>query len=252
MALNIKTSKYSFIQFASSDTITACGTDGIMLCLPVYDRDDIAFQFVLEADTTEEADALCDRLNESISLGIKLNCGDSNFSTFAQKPERFRISERQVLYNWQHGMDGFESVDIGDCFYISVLATTNSYPLVTQTFCSNCLQKISSDCHTSVIEYGNDEDAFDFNYCNSATTDDDAGIDCSPQFIQFTNVPTLVIPYTASMAAKYGSMPSVTTWIYAPDGSLQSMGIEATFDTYPVTKIMLNFGGNASGVVRIS
>ncbi|MBA3830082.1 MAG: hypothetical protein H0X33_14165 [Taibaiella sp.] len=142
-------------------------------------------------------------------------------------------------------MDGFENVTIGHCFYINV--TTG-----VQHFCSNCLQKISDDCHTSVIEYSNDEDAFDFNYCNSVGTSDDAGVDCSPTLIQFTNVPTLVIPYTASMVTKYGVLPSVKSWLYAPDGSLQEMGITERFDAYPPSQIMFDFGGPASGVIRIS
>lgn len=245
MSLNIIASANSFIQWSESNVTTACGQHGIELCLPVYDANDIWFQFVIEADTIAEADALCDRANAAVVMGIRLACSDPNFATFIQKPDRFRISERQVLYNWQHPIVNFDRVAIGDCFYFSVTAAS-------QTFCSNCLQKIINDCHTSVIEYGNDEDAFGFNYCNSATTDDDVELDCSPQYIQFTNVPTLVIPYTASMRAKYGDLPSVSTWIYAPDSSLQAMGIEATFDAYPVNTIYLNFGGPASGVIRIS
>lgn len=248
MSLVIKTSKFSFLQFYQPADIN-CGGQTVDLCLPIFDKSDLAFQFVLEADTQAAADYLCDIDNSLLTIGIKLQCQDGFFSVFTLKTERYRISDRQILYNWQHGLGaGFDLITIGHCFYVAIHVNIG---YTFYEWCSNCFQKIGSDCHTSVLEYGNTENAFDFNYCNSGVVDENAVADCSPTEITFPNLSTLTIPYTAALAAKYGPLPTVQVWIYAPDGTLQDMGISSKFDAYPVSNIIFDFGGPASGVIKI-
>jgi len=241
MAYNIISPKFSFVQFGGSDYSESCEGQ-IGFCLPVYQPTDIAFQFIIVADDSTEADALCDLHNTAIKLGTKQNCSDV-LTPFTSKPERYRLSDTQILFNWQHGIQNLADFKINECFRIGVDVPGDS-------FCSNCLIRIDSDCYTAVLEYGNEENSFGFNYCNSGTEEEDV-IDCSPTIISFTNQATMVIPYTAAMVAKYGVLPAVQTWIYNTAGELQDMGISSKFDTYPPTKILFDFGGPASGIIKI-
>ena len=254
MAIRIKTPSQSFVQFEESDMITACEFDAFSLCLPVFEDNDVAFQFVLETDTSDEADGLCGSNNEVV-IGIAENCQEDRLITFDGIPEKFRISPTQVLYNWGHGLPDFGTViSRGECFIIKI-TVSNLYE-----FCSNCFQRITDDCHTSVIDYGNNENAFGFNYC--ATTPvpgtggggsggGDTGT-CDPLFVTFNNQSVLAIPYTASLKAQYGNIPTVNVWIYDTNGDLVDMGIRVTFDAYPPTLLKFDFGGPASGVIKIS
>lgn len=247
MALSIISPANSFVQFDSSEVIQSCEFRDIDLCLPVYEDDDVNFQFVIEADTEEEADALCSLTNEGFSIGLVRECAGALIITFSETPERYRISDLQVLYNWSHGMTGFSTaIGVGECFMIKVI-------IGEQSFCSNCFQRIFQPCHTSVIEYGNDDNAFGFNYCNSAAVGSGGDVgDCDPTFIGFTNQSTLAIPYTASMVAKYGNVPTIKAWLYDTNGELVNMSVRQALDTYPPTQILIDLGGLASGILKIS
>lgn len=245
MAYRILSPTNSFVQFGESNLIQSCNYADITLCLPVYEEDDVYFQFVVAADSAEEADALCDLTNSIVVVGLAQNCAGTLIKTFEEKPNRFRISETQVLYNWSHGLPGFaDVVNIGGCFVIKVI--------IDESFdaCSNCFNRIASDCHTSVVEYGNEDNFAGFNYCNSAGVDPETET-CDPTFISFTNQSTLVIPYTASMVAKYGTVPTMKVWIY--EGTeLVNMSVRQAFDAYPPTELRIDMGGNATGIVKIN
>jgi len=100
----------------------------------------------------------------------------------------------------------------GKCFYIRVIVDEVNY-------CTNCFQRIPEDCFTSVIDYGNEDNFAGFNYCNGGGVDGDTDI-CEPYVVTFTNQSTVAIPYTASLSAKYGPVPTVQVWIYDIDGNL--------------------------------
>lgn len=245
MAYRILSPTNSFVQFFESNLIQSCNYADITLCLPVYEEDDVYFQFVVSADSSEEADALCDLDNSMVVIGLAQNCAGGLIKTFEEKPNRFRISETQVLYNWSHGLPGFaDVVNVGACFVIKVTIDESV------DACSNCFNRIASDCHTSVIEYGNEDNFAGFNYCNSAGVDPETDT-CDPTFISFTNQSTLVIPYTASMQAKYGTVPTIKVWIY--EGTeLVNMTVRQAFDAYPPTELRFDFGGNATGIIKIN
>jgi hypothetical protein len=249
MAYSVSSPRNSFVQFGGSSVIQSCNFADLSLCLPVLDEDDAWFQFIV-AGSEEEIDTLCDIENELITLSIIDGCDGGTLKTFTEKPDRYRISSTQMLYNWQHGFPGFASVvTVGQCFNVLV-EIQGLYGTVTG--CSNCFQRIAVGCHTSVIEYGNDDNAFGFNYCNSEGEAGNAGDPCEPTFIEFTDIPTLTVPYTASMAAQYGAVPTIKVWIYDENGVLVNMSVRQAFDTYPPTQIMFDFGGNATGVIKIS
>lgn len=245
MAYRILSPANSFVQFGESNLVQSCNYADITLCLPVYDEDDVYFQFIVAADTEEEADALCDLTNSLVVVGLAESCATGLIKTFTEKPDRYRISPFQVLYNWSHGLPGFaEAVNVGDCFVIKVTIDE------TTDACSNCFNRIASDCHTSVLEYGNEDNFAGFNYCNSEAVDEESDT-CDPTFISFTNQSTLVIPYTTAMVNKYGNVPTIKVWIY--EGTeLVNMSVRQAFDTYPPTELRFDFGGPATGIIKIS
>lgn len=249
MAIRIKAPTHSFIQFDETDAIDSCQFSPTVLCLPVYADNDIAFQFILETDTQDEADSLCDLHNQLIAIGIVESCDEEMVLEFSDKPDRFRVSSTDVLYNWEHGLPNFGSViSKGQCFFIKI---TLQLPYQAYDFCSGCLQRIADPCHTSVLEYGNDDNAFGFDYCGGTVIDDGSGQTCDPLIIQFTNRTDIAIPYTTELQLKYGSTPTVQVWIY--DGSeLVDMAIRVSFDAFPPTLIKADFGGLSSGIIKIS
>lgn len=247
MSYRIVSPSNSFVQFGASNLVTSCNYADIALCLPVFEDDDVYFQFVVESDSIEEADALCDLDNSMVVVGLAEDCAGALIKTFTEKPDRYRISDYQVLYNWSHGLPGFQQVvEVSGCFVIKV--TINE----SVDACSNCFQRIAGDCHTSVLEYGNEDNFAGFNYCNSAAVDAGSDGDCDPTFISFTNQTNLAIPYTASMVAKYGNIPTLKIWLYDANGELVNMSVRQAFDTYPPTEIRIDLGGLATGILKIN
>lgn len=246
MAYRILSPANSFVQFGESNLVQSCNYADFSLCLPVFEEDDVRFQFIVAADTEEEADALCDLENSLVLVGLAESCATGLIKTFSEKPDRFRISPFQVLYNWSHGLPGFSDVvNVGDCFVIKVVIDESTEA------CSNCFNRIASDCHTSVLEYGNEDNFAGFNYCNSEAVDQESET-CDPTFISFTNQSTLNIPYTASMINKYGNVPTMKVWIYDTNGELVNMSVRQAFDAYPPTELRFDFGGPATGIIKIS
>jgi len=255
MAITIISPTNSFIRFGESAAAPLCIWGNIDYCLPVYQDEDIYFQFVVQG-TSDEVDSLCTQDGSEITVSLVSECSTDPLLTFAEKPERFRLSDTQVLYNWSHGLPGFTGpVTVGSCFKIQVTieATPYGYPLETLVSCSNCFERIGSDCFTSVVEYGNDEDGFGFKYCYGGDIEGGGSdtIECGPTVVTFASVATLAIPYTAFLSNKYGVFPTVQVWVYDGTGQLLNMGITAAFDTYPPTMINIDTGGPSSGIVVI-
>jgi hypothetical protein len=244
MGYSIITPQSSFVRFDGEAAETHCIHGTFNNCLPVYAEADIAFQFVVEADTIEEANALC-AIYAGIQMGLVGDCDQEGFDVeFEEVPERYRISDLQVLYNWPHGLPGMLGFyNTGDCFYIRVIVED-------VTGCSNCFQRIPDDCFTSVVEYGNDENFAGFNYCNAGGIDSE-DTTCDKTVIEFVNKETMTVPYTAALQSMYGEMPTVQVWIYDPGGALVNMNTSVTFDAMPPTQINFDFGGLASGVIVI-
>lgn len=252
MALTIINSPHSFVRFGEPDSFEHCIFGTVQYKIPVFSQDDVNFQFIVQTDTEAEADALCSVDSSEIDMELVPDCNNMEvLLSLPEKPSRFRLSATQVLYNWQHGFTGWPGpIQDKECFKIKVTISTNYGQLIS---CSNFFQRITDDCYTSVIEYGNDEDAFGFKYCTGGAIDDggDTPADCSPTVVTFFNESTLSIPYTAQLQDKYGLVPSIQVWIYDDQGQLVNMGITATFDAIPPTVLNFDFGGNASGIIVI-
>lgn len=246
MAYSIITPTNSFVRFDNEAPESHCIHGTFKDCLPVYAESDVAFQFVVQAETVEEANALCTLGDTGIQIGLISDCDQEGFDVlFDELPERYRISELQVLYNWPHGLPGMLGFyNEGDCFFVRVIVDE-------VVRCSNCFQRIPDDCFTSVLEFGNDENFAGYNYCNAGEATVDGSTVCEPTIVEFVNKETLTIPYTAGLSSMYGVVPTVQVWIYDVDGNLVNMGITASFDAIPPTVINFDFGGLASGVIVI-
>lgn len=245
MAVTIVTPTNSFVRFDGTGLFNHCKWGEQDFCLPVVSEDDVAFQFIVLGDTVEEIDDLCDPLTSGLQIGLVADCEQAEFDIeFTETPERYRISPLQILYNWPHGFPGMiGTYSENDCFSVRVIVGGVQA-------CSNCFSRMVSDCFTSVIEYGNDENFAGFNYCNAGEAIADSAT-CEPYVVNFTDRSTLIIPYTAGLQSQFGEVPTVQAWIFDPMGVPTNMGISITFDGLPPTLINLDFGGPASGSVII-
>lgn len=254
MAISIISPTNSFVRFGEAAADALCLWGNINFCLPIYAEDDWYFQWVVEG-TESEIDSLCTQTGDEITVSLVSDCLAEPLITFAEKPERIRLSTTQALYNWRSSFTGFAGVvAVGECFkvQVTIAATPYGYPAEELTSCSNCFERIASDCFTSVVEFGNDEDAFGYKYCYGGNLPGTGGAEnCDPTVVTFVGVATLDIPYTAQLQDQYGPLPTVQVWIYDGTGQLLNMGITAAFDTYPPSMISLDFGGVASGIVVI-
>lgn len=244
MAVTIVSPTKSFIQFNQPDPVPHCLWPDIgEFCLQAYENADYNFQFVLQAETEAEANAICTMDGSGIEIGLT---DEAASYPFTSTPQRVRISPTQVLFNWGHGLEGMvENFSVGDCFKIYV-------EYAEAVWLSNCFKRIGNDCFTSVLEYGNDENFAGFSYCGGgAIGDEDESTICEPTISQFINQSTLTIPYTAMLQDKYGLMPTVQVWLYDGSGNLVNAGITVQFDAFPPTQLMFDFGGVASGVIVI-
>jgi len=161
MAIAIINNDHSFIQFNAPDSFMHCVFGEIRQCLPVINPDDIAFQFVVTADSPAEADDLCEAAGYNVDVQLVRHCNDSApIIEFGAHPTTFRINTNQIAYDFNSGFPGFPyDLKPNECFYIRIKIDD------VIKGCSNCLQRITDECFTSVVEYGNEDDAFGFEYC---------------------------------------------------------------------------------------
>lgn len=247
MGYSIVTSPFSFISFDGEDIVSGCGYPAFRMCLPVINDDDIAFQFWIVTDTKAEADALCDKANAQVTVGLVHDCIDANYAVqFSGKPARSRLNDNTVCFDWSYLPNFGQYISVDSCFYIRVKV------MGTTSFCSNCFVRKLSDCYSAVLAYSNDDDAFGFSYCGGDVIGASTDTPCVPLFVPFSNQSTLAIGYSTSLQDKYGPIPNVTVWLYNGLGELVNSGLQVKFDTYPATLISIDLGGPASGVVKIS
>lgn len=251
----------SFIQFTANST-EHCIWGTVAFTLPVLNPDDIAFQFFLTG-TEEEVDSLMSFSGTGLVRVGLADVDDNNLLEFTGNPSRFRLSDTLMAYNWEGGLQNFdEFITEGTCFRIYVDYADNF-------FYSNKLERISSNCFSSVVEYAGEDDSFGFNYCADAIpgaivappSTDPGEVDpppspdpdpvCEPTVITFTNMSLMIIPYTAQLEAAYGPVPTVQAWIYDETAELVNPGIVIKLDSAPPTQITIDFGGPASGIVII-
>lgn len=266
MGVQVRSPRFSFVQFSTfgyyygftQEEHSTCFPSEVQFCLPVYAYDDVAFQFIVQTDTVAEANELCTLgASAKVKVGLVRECSDSaflvDFDADGYAPQRYRISETEVLYNWPHGFPGFDILLApSDCFYVQVKVLMDSG---TVTGCSNCFQRVgSASCFESVLEYGAEQNIFGFNYCGSGSLfEDEEEAVCEPTIVQFVDATTISHPYTALMQELYGDVPTVEIFIYdALTDKYLKANIQVGFDAYPPTLIQADLGGLATGFMKIS
>lgn len=248
MAIVIISPKFSFVNFTESLTVDSELWPDLYEVLPVVEDSDVWFQFILQTDTKAEADTLCADMGSIVKLGIANSCAENNILNFTDLPERYRIDDTHVLYNWVHGLPLFGTViDDGECFIIKI---TINDGMDSTHFCSGLFKRYLNSAFTAVLDYTNSDNFADFDYCGGVSIDQQA-VDCTPTEISFTNQTVLDIPYTALLQSKYGVVPTVQCWVRDISGNLRNPGLEITLDAFPPTNIHVDLGGMASGILKI-
>lgn len=255
MAITIKSPKFSFVRFDNEVLQKTCNPLAIDYHLPVAYYDDISFQFFVETGTKDEATALFDLGNNLVTVGIAKGCDDDllvNYRTaLGLKPERARLSDKQILYTWPHGFPLFDAhIGMEECFVVKVDVNGTAA-------CSNTFQRIAEDCYTAVLEYGSTQNIFDFNYCMAGETDTGGEPEpvpaCEPTIVQFQNVEKIDYFYSPAMRQKYGDIPTVKFWFLdEATGKYYSPVIDVRFNAVPPTRILADLGGPATGYFKIS
>lgn len=166
MPLTIINNPNSFVQFGAADSFTHCVFGEVRQCLPVYDSGDLSFQILVDAGNSSDAALLCELGGDAVLLEIMRDCDDAvPVATAGDVFETVRIGATVIAFNFHFPLPGFPySLKDGECFYLR--ASIDASPFLLEA-CSNCMQRITNDCFTSVIKYRCDEDAFGFVYCGA-------------------------------------------------------------------------------------
>ena len=163
--------KYSFINFNIADTSEKCCMGDNIFCLPVVNDDDIIFQFNLNFDTLANTNHAWSAPHDVVKLslldvtGAELHNWTTTDSLYFEK---YRTGLTSITYIWRNGLTGLADLIACDkCFSLHVSADfTLGGTAHHKDATSNCLIRKCNDCFTSVIEYYNDDDYAEFEYCN--------------------------------------------------------------------------------------
>lgn len=148
--------KYSFIKFGFS-------SPDFGYCLPIIEDSDFTFQVLSKSTTAAEADTVWALPVDSWKLILVDNNGAElrNWTvTDGYVFSRYRVSDTNIIFYWSLPFNEFDSlVDCGECFNLKLVTPD-------ETYFSNCFKRICEDGYLTILEYWNDEDYAEFNYCN--------------------------------------------------------------------------------------
>lgn len=136
----------SFVQVAS--TVEDTCHMSISLCLPVYDSNDVAFQF---KDNTPGA--------ETYKVGIFVD--GSLVGSYANMYKVDLGSGMNLVH--MPSLPSVASLEDGQCFQLRVQVQIKDVGAIN-LFSTNCFYKLGNKCWTSRITYRCDEDSFGFTY----------------------------------------------------------------------------------------
>lgn len=137
--------KNSFVQAIDAMVHDNCA-EQVSLCLPVYDKDDVAFQFL-----TSKYDSYQYMIQDgAFPQGPYTNL----------KVVSYTSTVDLVMFIGFYEMD---KIKCGECFSIKMYGKMRTGDPVL-LFQSNCFEKICDKCYTSKITYRCEEDSFDFIY----------------------------------------------------------------------------------------
>jgi hypothetical protein len=168
---NIISPKYSFVNFNPANSTANCCIGENEVCLPVCAETDLIFQFDITTANIQDAN---DLMNNSVSdiqlllLDVNGNLVHNWTATDNLLFERYRTSATQVTYLWRNPLLGLIGlIQYNQCFSFKIYASTSiNSNIETKAAFSNCFILKSNDCFTSVLDYANNENYADFEYCN--------------------------------------------------------------------------------------
>lgn len=192
MAIRIISPQFSFVRFSDQQIVNTGWYEsplpGVQLgfSIPVSVKTDLAFQFIVEADTDIEAEEVCQfptltgfniKINNGPIMGPAFTSGDFAALATAQYAlsttlERYRISTTQVLF-YVPLMDllDLSILQAGQCFQIALQVIRPVIPITMQAHAiSNVFRYIGANTnYTSLLEYDSEMDEVGFTYEPSAT-----------------------------------------------------------------------------------
>lgn len=180
MSITLVSPQFSFVQFDNTDPVPSCIGDAKFL-LPISNENDLAFQFKIVTDTVQESiDVLATPLTNIALVVLKgtnntsgtivANTARNYLALDGKKFIAYRTGKKEITFVWVNGLPLIQNyiyINLSACFQLCVIATfTSGEETVNINAFSNGLKLISPDSYTSILEYNNDEDSYDFRYCN--------------------------------------------------------------------------------------
>jgi hypothetical protein len=164
MAITVTSPTNSFLTFQDTTYLTESNC-GIVKpwCFPVYDDDDIKFQFTITDDGGNV-------FGDNFSAGVEATSG--SYYNIAVFSDVVPIDDYSAYVQINLAGTGiFDNLINGDCFTIKIYYRSfDTIPPPPPTLIGTiqqCFQKISDPCFTSRLIYLNNEDAFGFVYPSS-------------------------------------------------------------------------------------
>lgn len=164
-------------------------------CIPVIEETDTYFQAIVSSEIYAEIEAMMDAVVPIFHLLLldgATNTEDEftvvhDFTlTNELSFEKYRTGMFEITLQWRSPLAGIKEIlDCGDCFQLGIARVLSSEfsgeftdefseefsvggSSVTYDFItiSNCFKRSCADCFTTVLEYYNDDDYAEFNYCH--------------------------------------------------------------------------------------
>jgi hypothetical protein len=193
--MQISSPAYSFVKFDSTEAFNNCCNGDQEFCIPLIEETDTYFQIKITSDDYAEIQAIMSSPPEAFDLLLLAGSGNTpdNFSANVIRDwtvndglvfEINRTGILEITLQWRSPFKDIKTlIDCGNCFQLAFIRTGEfsgefsdefgdefdmDGETVTYDFIaiSNCFKRFCDDCFTSVLEYYNDDDYAEFNYCN--------------------------------------------------------------------------------------
>ena len=173
--MDISSPKYSFVQFNAPASGAPCCDEDSSFCIPVVTESDTYFQFRINCATFAETQDVWNSPIGDMQLVLLKGTGNTPATLAANtlrnwtfddslQFEKNRTGTTEITYQWRQPFkDVMTLVDCDGCFQLAIINVTPNPQIVVF---SNCFTRICEDCFTSVLDYNNEDDAYDFRYCN--------------------------------------------------------------------------------------
>jgi len=196
--MQIVNPQYSFVKFGSVEDAAACCDADQSFCIPVIEETDTYFQIKVTSNVYAEIQSLWHGSDNHFQLLLLSGTGNTpdNFTDNilrnwtledGLKFDKYRTGLYEITYVWEKNLKDIKTlVSCGECFQLAFATSNNTVTdgeftdefsdefLIdadtieyTSAVISNCFKRHCDDCYLTVLEYYNDEDYADFNYCNA-------------------------------------------------------------------------------------